>query len=84
MGSADWSGKVRIESVNGSIHLTLPDSFNSDVKFSSVNGKLHTDFPMTVEGSMGGRRVEGRIGSGGRELVVETVNGSVELRKGTI
>ncbi len=84
MGSADWSGKVRIESVNGSIHLTLPDSFNSDVKFSSVNGKLHTDFPMTVEGSMGGRHVEGRIGSGGRELVVETVNGSVELRKGTI
>jgi len=84
MGSADWNGRVKIESVNGSIHLTLPDSFNSDVKFSSVNGKLHTDFPMTVEGSMGGRRVEGRIGSGGRELVVETVNGSVELRKATI
>ncbi len=84
MGSADWNGKVKIESVNGSIHLTLPDSFNSDVKFSSVNGKLHTDFPMTVEGSMGGRHVEGRIGSGGRELVVETVNGSVELTKATI
>jgi hypothetical protein len=84
MGSADWSGKVRIESVNGSIHLTLPETFNSDVKFSSVNGKLHTDFPMTVEGSMGGRHVEGRIGNGGRELVVETVNGSVDLRKGTI
>lgn len=84
MGTADWNGKVKIESVNGSIHLTLPESFNSDVKFSSVNGKLHTDFPMTVEGSMGGRHVEGRIGSGGRELVVETVNGSVDLRKATI
>lgn len=84
MGTADWSGRVKIESVNGSIHLTLPNSFNSDVKFSSVNGKLHTDFPMTVEGSMGGRHVEGRIGSGGRELVVETVNGSVELTRSTI
>jgi hypothetical protein len=84
MGSADWSGKVQINSVNGSIHLTLPETFNSDVKFSSVNGKLHTDFPMTVEGSMGGRHVQGRIGNGGRELVVETVNGSVDLRKGTI
>jgi Putative adhesin len=84
MGSADWSGKLQIDSVNGSIHLTLPDNFNSDVKFSSVNGRLHTDFPMTVEGSMGGRHMEGRIGSGGRELVVETVNGSVELRKGSM
>jgi hypothetical protein len=84
MGSADWNGKVQINSVNGSIHLTLPETFNSDVKFSSVNGKLHTDFPMTVEGSMGGRQVQGRIGNGGRELVVETVNGSVDLRKGTI
>jgi len=84
MGSANWDGKIHIDSVNGSIHLTLPDTFNSDVKFSSVNGRLHTDFPMTVEGSLGGRRVEGRIGNGGRELIVETVNGSVELRKGTL
>ena len=84
MGSADWSGKLQIDSVNGSIHLTLPDNFNSDVKFSSVNGRLQTDFPMTVEGSMGGRHMEGRIGSGGRELVVETVNGSVDLRKGSM
>ncbi|HKS74097.1 MAG TPA: DUF4097 family beta strand repeat-containing protein [Terriglobales bacterium] len=84
MGSADWNGTLKMESVNGSIHLTLPDNVNADVRFSSVNGRLQTDFPLTVEGSMGGRRVEGRIGSGGRELVVETVNGSVELRKGSI
>ena len=84
MGSASWDGTLRINDVNGSIHLTLPGNFNSDVKFSSVNGRLHTDFPMTVEGGMGGRHVEGRIGNGGRELVVETVNGSVELRKGSM
>ena len=84
MGSADWSGKLRIDSVNGSIHLTLPDTVNSDVKFSSVNGRLHTDFPLTVDGSLNGRHVEGRIGSGGRELVLETVNGNVELRRGTM
>lgn len=84
MGSADWNGKLRIDSVNGSIHLTLPDTLNTDVKFSSVNGRLHTDFPLTVNGSMSGRRVEGRVGSGGRELVVETVNGNVELRKGSM
>lgn len=84
MGSADWNGKLKIESVNGSIHLMMPDNFNSDVKFSSVNGRLDSDFPLTVKGSFGGRHVEGRIGSGGRELVVETVNGSVELRKASM
>lgn len=84
MGSADWNGSLRIEDVNGSIHLTMPDNLSSDVKFSSVNGRLNSDFPLTVEGSMGGRHVQGRIGNGGRELVVETVNGSVELRKSSM
>lgn len=84
MGSADWNGELRINSVNGSIRLTLPDTLNSDVKFSSVNGRLHTDFPLTVDGSLNGRHVEGRIGSGGRGLELETVNGSVELRKGAL
>jgi hypothetical protein len=37
-----------------------------------------------VDGSLNGRHVEGRIGSGGRQLVVETVNGNVELRRGTM
>ena len=84
MGTADWNGKLRIHSVNGSIRLTLPDTVNSDVKFSSVNGRLSTDFPLTVDGSLNGRHVEGRIGSGGRELELETVNGNVDLRKGTL
>ena len=84
MGSADWTGDLQIKDVNGSIHLTLPGNLNSDVKFSSVNGRLTSDFPLTVEGSLGGRHMQGRIGSGGRELVVQTVNGSVELRKASI
>jgi len=33
-----------------------------------------------MSGHFGGRRVEGRIGNGGRELVVDTVNGSLRLK----
>jgi DUF4097 and DUF4098 domain-containing protein YvlB len=80
MGCADWSGTLKIATVNGSIELEMPGSLSADVKFRSVNGRLNTDFPLSVSGSLGGRKVEGRIGSGGRELVVETVNGSVSLR----
>ena len=75
---------MHIKTVNGSITLEMPNDLNADVNFRSVNGRLNSDFPLTVQGSMGGRKLEGKIGSGGRQLVVETVNGSVDLKKGTI
>lgn len=84
MGSADWTGTLKISSVNGSIELEMPSDMNADVRFRSVNGRLESDFPVTVSGKLGGRKMEGRIGNGGRELFVETVNGSVELKRGTI
>jgi hypothetical protein len=46
-----------------------------------VNGSITTDFPLTVQGKWGPRKAHGTIGGGGRELSLETVNGSVELRK---
>jgi len=84
MGRADWDGTLHIKTVNGSITLEMPNDLSADVNFRSVNGRLNSDFPLTVQGSMGGRRLEGKVGNGGRELVVETVNGSVDLKKGTI
>ncbi len=80
MGSADWTGTLKISTVNGSIDLKMPGDLNADVRFSSVNGHLNSDFPLTVNGNIGGHRVEGRIGRGGRSLVVETVNGSLRLK----
>ncbi|HSZ61718.1 MAG TPA: DUF4097 family beta strand repeat-containing protein [Terriglobales bacterium] len=84
MGSADWTGTLKISTVNGSINLRMPSELNADVRFSSVNGRLESDFPLTMSGKFGGRRVEGRIGSGGRELVVDTVNGSLRLKSESI
>lgn len=84
MGSANWTGTLEIKTVNGSVDLTLPSDMNADVRFRSVNGRLDSSFPVTVQGGFGRRSLEGRIGNGGRDLVVETVNGSVNLRKGTM
>lgn len=85
MGRADWTGNLKITTVNGSIDLEVPASLSTDVKFSSVNGSLDTDLPMTIthsSGRWGPKNVEGRIGSGGRELTVTTVNGSLRIRTG--
>jgi len=81
MGQADWTGTLRVASVNGSIELELPGDLNSDVAFKSVNGRLESDFALTIQGSLNGHAVRGRVGNGGRELKVETVNGNVTLRR---
>ena len=85
MGRADWDGTLKIASVNGSIELEVPSNMSTDVHFSSVNGSLDTDLPMTItrsSGRWGPKNVEGRIGNGGRELDVKTVNGSLHIRTG--
>jgi DUF4097 and DUF4098 domain-containing protein YvlB len=82
-GKADWD-HLKLSSVNGSIHVTLPADANTDVRFRSVNGDFESDFPVTVQGRMGRHSMEGKIGSGGRELELSTVNGSVTLQKSTM
>jgi DUF4097 and DUF4098 domain-containing protein YvlB len=81
MGRANWSESLEFETVNGAITLELPNDLNAEVHASTVNGSLSSDWPMTVRGKWGPKRMNGRIGNGGRELALETVNGDIELRK---
>jgi DUF4097 and DUF4098 domain-containing protein YvlB len=81
MGRSDWSGSAAFETVNGGITLALPADAGAEVSAETVNGSIETDFPLTVRGKFSGRRVSGTLGSGGRELRLETVNGSIRLRK---
>ena len=81
MGRADWTGTLKLETVNGSISLEMPSDLSADVRFESVNGRLHTEFPMNVQNGVDAHSLRGQIGSGGRELKIETVNGSAEIRK---
>lgn len=81
MGSAAWSGTLEFKSVNGSVKIEVPGDFSADVRFKSMNGRINSDFPITVSGGFVGHTATGRVGNGGRELAIETVNGSVDLKK---
>ena len=81
LGRTDWSGALKLKTVNGGIEMTMPEGLSADVKASTVNGDIQTDFPLTVTGKISRRKLEGTIGSGGRLLELETVNGGIELRK---
>ncbi|KPK57957.1 MAG: hypothetical protein AMS21_10955 [Gemmatimonas sp. SG8_38_2] len=81
MDRADWDGKLDFTTVNGSVTLDMPGDLNCDVSVSTVNGHISSDYPLTVEGRFSPRHLKGTIGSGGRALVIKTVNGSVNIRR---
>jgi hypothetical protein len=81
LGRADWDGTLALKTVNGGIELGLPDGVSANVTARTVNGDIQTDFPLTVQGKLSRHRLVGTLGSGGRELTLETVNGGIELKK---
>src|SRR5215207_5970431 len=69
---------VDVKTVNGSINV----STTGLARAQTVNGEITSDFPMTVTGAFSRRRLSGTIGGGGgRQLVLETVNGGVQIRR---
>lgn len=72
---------LRYSTVNGSITVELPGSYAGDVDMETVNGSIRSDFPLTLDGRINPRHIRARIGAGGGELRLRTVNGSVEIRK---
>jgi hypothetical protein len=81
IGQANWNGELKFESVNGTVTVEMPEDVNAEVTASTVNGSISSDFPLTVRGRFGPKRLTGTIGSGGRSLVLSTVNGSIELKR---
>jgi len=83
VGRADWADGAEFSTVNGSVTLTLPASLGAELEASTVNGSIDSDFPLLVHGRISPRKITGTIGSGGPELKLSTVNGSIRLRKAT-
>ncbi|MEO8634758.1 MAG: DUF4097 family beta strand repeat-containing protein [Gemmatimonadales bacterium] len=83
MGRADWTGTLRLTTVNGGIKVTLPAEAAFTVEASTVNGSVGSEFPITVQGRMKPNALRGTVGGGGRALDLTTVNGSIDLVKGS-
>ncbi|MDZ7640053.1 MAG: DUF4097 family beta strand repeat-containing protein [Bryobacterales bacterium] len=72
---------TKFSTVNGRILVAVGSALNADVSMSTVNGSLETAFPITVQGKMGKRNLQGRIGTGGPKLELSTVNGGIRIEK---
>jgi hypothetical protein len=80
MGRADFPEGAKFSTVNGGITLHVPSFMSANLKASVQNGSIESDLPVTTTGTIGRRKLEGRIGNGGQDLQVSTVNGSIHLR----
>jgi hypothetical protein len=78
--ATDLESDSELDTVNGPVQVNLPVGANADVRASTLNGHVHVAFPL--EGSSETRRVHGTIGHGGRELLLRTVNGSIDVARG--
>jgi len=81
MGGLARDGDMKFSTVNGGISVETPSSLDADVSLDTMHGGISSDFPVQLSGRFGPRHAEGTIGRGGRRIRMNTVNGSVELRK---
>lgn len=76
MGSGG-SGDMRFHTVNGNIDIAAPAQLNADVRLSVANGSIDSKYPLDFDRRH--TRGDGVVGSGGRRLIANTVNGSITL-----
>jgi hypothetical protein len=81
MTELDGDGDMEFHTVNGAITVETPSSLNARVSMETMHGSISSDYPVQLSGRFGPRHAEGTIGRGGREIEMQTVNGSIELRK---
>lgn len=75
---------IKLSTVNGSVHLNLPEGVNANVSARTVNGGITSEFSeIEVRKQWGPRSAEGRLGRGGRDLELKTVNGRIRITRGT-
>jgi DUF4097 and DUF4098 domain-containing protein YvlB len=75
---------VSAETTNGSISVSIasPETLNAYLEAATTNGHIIIDFPVTLRNlTKSKRRVEARIGQGGPEIFLHTINGSIKLTK---
>jgi DUF4097 and DUF4098 domain-containing protein YvlB len=76
------SQRVSAEAVNGKIEIKLPAETSARINAETINGSIDAkDFDLEVEKGYVGRELDGQIGSGEARISLDTVNGSIKIRK---
>lgn len=76
------SSRISLNTVNGTVNLTIPSDANATVKADTVNGNINNDFGLPVrKGQYVGRDLYGKIGSGEVQIRLNSVNGGLNIKR---
>ena len=76
-----WDGAgLDAETHNGSVRLSVPETYSARLETGTVNGRINTEIPITVSGNIS-RRMSFSLGSGGAPVRATTTNGSVSITR---
>jgi DUF4097 and DUF4098 domain-containing protein YvlB len=72
---------IDLNSVNGSVELTIPSDSKAEIEASTVSGGIENDFGLHVNHHRYvGHDLRGELGSGGPHIKLADVNGRIEIR----
>jgi DUF4097 and DUF4098 domain-containing protein YvlB len=71
---------IELNSVNGSVALTIPSDSKAEIEASTVSGGIENDFGLHVNHHRYvGHDMRGELGTGGPRIKLENVNGHIEI-----
>jgi hypothetical protein len=74
--------KIALETVNGKVNLLIPSDSNATLKAESLNGPITNDFGLpSRRGKYVGNSLHGRLGNGEATISLESVNGSLTVKR---
>lgn len=78
-----WSADsaVTCKTLDGAIDIALPADSSFDLSVDSLDGRVTSDFAGLVEGAPQAAAYRARIGAGGSPVAVDTLDGTVAIRR---
>ncbi|HXG83300.1 MAG TPA: DUF4097 family beta strand repeat-containing protein [Pyrinomonadaceae bacterium] len=74
--------RILLDTVNGTVNLTIPSDADATVKADTVNGSITNDFGLPVrKGQYVGKNLYGRIGTGDVQIKLASVNGGLSIKR---
>lgn len=71
---------VELNSVNGSVDLTIPSDSNAKIEAETVSGGINNDFGLHVNHHrFVGHDLRGELGNGGADIRLQNVNGRIDI-----
>jgi DUF4097 and DUF4098 domain-containing protein YvlB len=76
------AAEIHAHTSNGAIRIEVPVGLNANLSARTSNGRIHSDVAVETN-HIGANFLEGKIGSGGPEIDLQTSNGAIYLKNGS-